>query len=54
MFLTKLLQQRKCRSNFSVFSAKEKTFPQCGKIFGALFMTLLINNIRNEIVAEYI
>ncbi len=42
MFLTKLLQQKKYRSNFSVFSAKAKTFPQCGKIFGALFMTLYI------------
>ncbi len=42
IFLTKLLQQRKYRSNFSVFSAKAKTFPQCGKIFGALFMTLVI------------
>jgi hypothetical protein len=41
MFLTTLLQQRKYRSNFSVFSAKAKTFPQCGKIFGALFMTLI-------------
>jgi hypothetical protein len=42
MFLTTLLQQRKYSSNFSVFSAKGKTFPQCGKIFGALFMTLTI------------
>jgi hypothetical protein len=44
MFLTTLLQQRKYRSNFSVFSAKAKTFPQCGKIFGALLMTLIIEN----------
>jgi hypothetical protein len=44
MFLTTLLQQRKYRSNFSVFSAKEKTFPQGGKIFSALFMTLVIIN----------
>jgi hypothetical protein len=42
MFLTKLLQQKKYRSNFSVFSAKANTFPQCGKIFGALFMTLIM------------
>jgi hypothetical protein len=47
MFLTTLLQQRKYRSNISVFSAKAKTFPQCGKIFGALFMALLI------IIAEF-
>jgi hypothetical protein len=45
MFLTTLLQQRKYRPNFSVFSAKAKTFPQCGKIFGALFMTLAIVHI---------
>jgi hypothetical protein len=41
MFSTTLLQQRKYRSNFSVFSAKVKTFLQYGKIFGALFMALL-------------
>ncbi len=46
MFLTTLLQQRKYRSNFSVFSAKAKTFPQCGKIFGALFMTLIITKLK--------
>ncbi len=46
MFLTTLLQQRKYRSNFSVFSAKAKTFPQCGKIFGALFMALFIDIFR--------
>jgi hypothetical protein len=33
MFLTTLLQQRKYMSNFSVFSAKEKTFPQKRKPF---------------------
>jgi hypothetical protein len=33
MFLTTSLQQRKYRSNFSVFSAKAKTFPQKRKPF---------------------